>query len=807
MKVFSLIAPINLVNDTICTHRWSYSSFLIRANGGTDLLPGQGNHSLPPSKLAAPPQFARTKLLAFCSFREFFELGGILKENCCPPFQVVKNLRRLPKISLSRVLVVPFVTQIFIAVGLTGYWSLRHGQIAIEQLVSQLSNESSKRVDQHLSSYLLVPHQINQVNARSLESGLLSKDLRKLGHFFWEQMRAHPEFAFIDYADQQGNFVGINRDHQNILQMDIVEPPHIGYYYRYDITKGKPSRFTSYKVPYDARKEIWYSDALNAKKPLWTSIYFWSDDKVLAISSSHPVMKNGEVVGVVGIDYLLHRISDFLSKLRPSPSATVFIVERNGLLVANSTKDSTYAVVNNEAQRVKGTESSNPTIRAITKQLIHTFGDLKHIQSVEKAKVKIDNHTSFVQVTPWRDAYGLDWLVVVAIPESDFTQQINQNAKTTILLCMIALGVTSYLGLLTARWISRSITRLNQASFAIAQGDLNQTVEISKIDELAALARSFNSMVAQMRASFIALEQTNAELEMRVEERTEDLTAALKNLQMAQAQMVQTEKMSSLGQMVAGIAHEINNPVTFISGNLTHIERYTADLMTLVRLYEQHCTSKILEIEEHIEECDLNFIVEDLPKLLESMQDGADRIQAIVLSLRNFSRLDEAQLKLVDLQDGLDNTLLLLQHRLKHTTYRREIQVIKDFAQLPKVECYAGQINQVFLSILSNAIDALDAHSGMISIATEATTAAAIVRIRDNGEGIPESVLPKIFDPFFTTKPIGQGTGLGLSIAYQIVVGQHHGSLSCTSEVEKGTEFTIEIPITIQKQLEDSRIE
>jgi signal transduction histidine kinase len=489
--------------------------------------------------------------------------------------------------------------------------------------------------------------------------------------------------------------------------------------------------------------------------------------------------------------------------LRPSSSAIVFILERDGLLVANSTEAKTYSIQNNEPQRINGLQSSNPVIRAATQQLIQKFGDLKQIRDGQDLKLRLNHQTSFVQVTPWQDRYGLDWLVVVAIPESDFTQQINQNAKTTILLCVIALVITTYLGSFQVRWIARSIHRLNRASSAIAQGDLNQTVQISRIDEFATLARSFNSMVEQLQASFIALEQTNAELEQRVDERTEKLSAALKTLQMAQAQMLQTEKMSSLGQMVAGIAHEINNPITFISGNITHIEKYLAELMTLIDLYQQHCSKSIPEIQEYIEKCDFEFIVIDLPKLLGSMQEGANRIQAIVLSLRNFSRLDEAQLKRVDLQDGLENTLLLLQHRLKHTKSRSTIQVIKDFPPLPKVECYAGQLNQVFLSILSNAIEALEdaTYSGIIWIATEATPSSVIIRIRDSGKGIPESVLSKIFDPFFTTKPIGQGTGLGLSIAHQIVVGQHQGSLSCVSEVSKGTELTIEVPISVRKMV------
>lgn len=709
-------------------------------------------------------------------------------------------LGRFPKISLSRVLVVPFVTQIFIAVGLTGYGSFRHGQIAIEQLVDQLSDESRKRVDQHLNSYLAQPHQVNHVITKSLESGLLPRDSRKLGHYFWEQMRAYPEFAYINFGDTAGNLIAINRHHNGTLEMDITEPPHIGTYYRYAIDQGKPTQLAS-RVPYEYRKEAWYTDAVAAQKPIWTSIYFWSDDKFLAISSSHPVFDDRQqLIGVMGIDYLLDRISKFLSELRPSPSATVFILERDGLLVANSTSDQTYTVVNDQPRRVKGVESSNLLIRAATQQLIEQFSDLKQIQDLQKLKVTINNQVSFVRVNPWRDRYGLDWLVVVAVPESDFTGQIHQNARTTVLLCAIVLVITAYLGWITARWIARSIHDLNQASFAIAQGNLNQTVKISSIAELAALARSFNQMAAQMQASFTALEQANAELEIRVEERTKKLSTALKELQMAQAQMLQAEKMSSLGQMVAGIAHEMNNPITFISGNLIHVEHYTADLIRLVMLYEQHCSNTIPEIRDHIEQCDLGFIVKDLPASLKSMQEGANRIKTIVLGLRNFSRLDEAQIKEVDLHDGIDNALLLLQHRLQHTRKRQEVQVIKDFTQLPKIECYAGQLNQVFLNVLSNAIDALDQVSdrvGTIWITTEATDTSAIVRIRDNANGIPDSIGSKIFDPFFTTKSIGQGTGLGLSIAYQIIVGQHNGSLTYASKPGEGTEFAIEIPLSL----------
>ena len=300
------------------------------------------------------------------------------------------------------------------------------------------------------------------------------------------------------------------------------------------------------------------------------------------------------------------------------------------------------------------------------------------------------------------------------------------------------------------------------------------------------------------------------------------LENALHELKNAQSQLIQAEKMSGLGQLVAGIAHEINNPVNFIYGNLSYADTYTSELLNLVKLYITHYPSPVEPIRQKLQEIDVDFIGDDFLKLISSIRIGAERIQGIVRSLNNFSRSDEAKFKLVDVHEGLDSTLMILQSRLKATTSRPKILVDKNYGDLPEVECYAGQLNQVFMNLLTNAIDALeedalangtwqminnqpewvrpDGKISQISIQTEVQTNSQndeflIIKIADNAGGIPEELRNRLFDLFFTTKPVGKGTGLGLSIAYQIVTENHGGKLSFNSEIGTGSEFVIEIPL------------
>ncbi|MBW4470792.1 MAG: hybrid sensor histidine kinase/response regulator [Stenomitos rutilans HA7619-LM2] len=306
----------------------------------------------------------------------------------------------------------------------------------------------------------------------------------------------------------------------------------------------------------------------------------------------------------------------------------------------------------------------------------------------------------------------------------------------------------------------------------------------------------------------LKLRHLHQTLEQQVEQRTAELQKALQQVQQSQVQLVQSEKMAVLGQLVAGVAHEINNPVNFIHGNLAHVQGYADDILSFVQLYQQHSATAAPELQKAAAHLDLEFIQEDLPKTLTSMKMGTQRICEIVRSLRNFSRLDEAECKAVDLHEGINSTLLILQHRLKSTSDHPEIHVRREYGQLPPVECYAGSLNQVFMNILANAIDALEElsakrtypedqhHPSQITIRTTAIDAQWVqIAIADNGTGIPKALQARIFEPFFTTKAIGKGTGMGMSISHQIIAEKHQGKLICLSTPEQGTEFIIQIPI------------
>ncbi|MEO1429282.1 MAG: ATP-binding protein [Cyanobacteria bacterium J06633_8] len=381
-------------------------------------------------------------------------------------------------------------------------------------------------------------------------------------------------------------------------------------------------------------------------------------------------------------------------------------------------------------------------------------------------------------------------ILVQGTPETGLNILLQENLKLQFLIAALALLIDIGLAILLGRTIANPIKNLQRTTHSFTEGNLEERSDISSKDEMGELASSFNSMAEQLALR----EKTNKEQMQQLEE-------ALAKLKQNQSYLIQTEKMSALGQMVAGVAHEINNPVNFIYGNINHAKAYIRDLLGLLQLYQQQYPNSTPAIQQEIEAIDLEFLQEDLPKMLDSMEIGAERIAQIVKSLRNFSRLDEAEIKAVDIHEGIDSTLVILANKLKGIEHKSAIKIIKEYQELPLVECYPNQLNQVFMNILSNAIDALE-ESGKENLQTRIRTQiqenSVTIGISDNGSGIDREAIKNIFNPFFTTKPIGKGTGLGLSISHQIITEKHKGKINCTSTLGEGTEFLITIPIQQQ---------
>ena len=519
------------------------------------------------------------------------------------------------------------------------------------------------------------------------------------------------------------------------------------------------------------------------RTPRWTGVYRDTVAQKWMVSLVTPVDDaRGNHVASIGNDIVL---DDLLRRTENEylPGTRNIIFSKEGRLIVDSQHQEDF-------QDLQNTRSTHKIHDPILQDVL----DKAHGMTTPIALSQTIDGESIVGITP---ISGTDWYFVTIYPK----HLIAQQAMIYTLPIVFLTAFTLILEILYIYFILRNqiINPLQQIVFAtrkVADNNFDLNLNTTRRDEIGELSRSVTQMADTLELSFAKLEHQNETLESQVNDRTADLTQALEELQLTQTQLIQSEKMSGLGQMVAGIAHEINNPVSFIHGNLNPTKTYITDILQHLHLYQSGATTD--EIQTHAEKIDLEFLSADLPKILSSMQIGTDRICEIVLSLRNFSRLDESDRKTVDVHEGIESTLLILNHRLKRNT--STIRIHKNYGALSSIACFPSQLNQVIMNLLSNSIDALDTHMPLDShptITTDATIAQNYlqIRIQDNGSGIPTEVQSRMFDPFYTTKAIGKGTGLGLSISYQIITLKHRGTLVCHSSPEHGTTFTITLPI------------
>ncbi|AUT02747.1 ATPase [Nostoc sp. CENA543] len=491
--------------------------------------------------------------------------------------------------------------------------------------------------------------------------------------------------------------------------------------------------------------------------------------QVLATSIVHHSATHGESI-------FSNELQTYVLQLHHLQRRDIEVVNRETRIVADVVPDDIGTILEGK----QGKEVQKTIQDGQTRTLLENSDD--YPQGIELIVVPLK-----------RDQNQIDGAVILEW-SSLYEEAIAQVQPTIIIIAITSLSCVILA--LTLGWqISSSIAKPLQSMTDVAQtvtqkSNFDLKVPIITKDETGLLAIAFNHLIERVKTLLAEKEQ-----------RSEELQQALSDLHNTQLQLVQTEKMSSLGQLVAGVAHEINNPVNFIYGNIIHIDKYTQDLLKLLQAYQYQYPNPPQTLQKILDDIELDFLYEDLSKLLQSMRVGTQRIRQIVLSLRNFSRLDEAECKAVDLHEGLDNTLLILQHRLKDTSESFAIEVIKNYGQLPLVECYPAQLNQVFMNVLLNAIDAVEESAqqqttAKLWISTQLIADNQVqILIADNGTGIPEKMRSRIFEPFFTTKPTGKGTGLGLSISYKIITEKHHGKMWFESRLGEGSEFIIAIPV------------
>jgi signal transduction histidine kinase len=694
-----------------------------------------------------------------------------------------KKSFRLP---LRLILIVPFLVQIFALVGLTGYLSLRNGQKAVNDMASQIRSSATNRIDQHLDSYLSIPHKLNQINLQAVSLGLLKlDDFKRSGKYFWAQMQQF-DVGYINYANTEGEFIGVERLEDKAFAIHEVLEPNILGLTSYATNQG--DRTTSEYDPNsgDTREEGWYVDAARTRRPVWSEIYQWQDKpEILSISSSYPVFDSEEkFIGVIGVDLILSQIGDFLNQIHISPSTKIYIIERDGSLVAGSGTGLPYKMVAGQPQRIQTVNSSNPIVKATTQNLLQKYESLDKINQALQTEFFFDGERQFVQVTPWQDKLGLDWLIVITMPESDFMAQINANTRTTIILCLGALGVAIVLGWYTSRWITRPIYLLSEASKAVARGELERQVEVSGAKEIVLLSASFNKMAQKLKSQFDFLENVNKELELRVEERTIELKAAKEAAEIAN----QTKD-----QVLANISQELRTPLKGILG------------------YSRISQRSISEIKlDKINSFDWKKIKYSQMSNLKIIEESSEHVSSLVNDILDFANIQANQIELSFKELNFAEFMNGIIGIVKMIAIEKNINLeYQSLGNLPTY-FYADEqrLRQVLINLLDNLLKFTDRGKVILKASAIAyfppkanSLAKQTIRfeIKDTSRGIAKDEIERIVQLFEQPGNLDKhqdSMGLGLAISQQIIQLMN-SKLYVKSKLNQGSTFYFDVTFLV----------
>ena len=759
-------------------------------------------------------------------------------------------MRSLPRrLSLPTILIVPFVVQVVTAVSLVGYLSFVNSQKGVNNLATQLRQELAIRIKNELGTYLQTPEQFNEINAIALREGQIDFDKGRALPSLSQQLKMSNYIYGLYCGSKQGEMFGSFRVNQQEFGTSLASAATNQELHLFNIdSQGQRGAFTRSAGKYDPRQRPWYKTAVEVSRPTWGEVYFDFDTKLPALTASQPVYSSTkELIGVCGVDLLLsEQFQQFLADLQIGKTGIAFIMTRKGELVASSTKTPIMTGEGKDAKLIPAQDSKSPLIQATAAYLQTQTGGLGAINQLQQLNFPFQQQQQLLAAMPFTNSGGLDWVIVVVVPEQDFMGEINANNQTTILLCILALGVAIALGIFTSRWIVGLILKLRNASQEITAGNLEQTVNIAGVTELEDLSQVFNQMAGQLKTSFDNKEQL-------VQERTKELSEALEDLQTTQRELIQSEKMAALGQLVAGIAHEINTPLGAIRASITNIiSGLEASLNQLPQLLQKLSPSQETEfisfltaacqVHPYLSTREVRKLKRDLTQELETygMEDpdaladslvqmgivenltdflpllrsehgesvietanhlssqfrnseninvAVDRAAKIIYALKSYVRQDTSGEKVMaKITENIDIVLTLYHNQMK-----QKIELIQNYQPVPEILCYPEELSQVWTNLIHNAIQAINS-KGTLQINVFQQDQSIVVQVIDSGVGISPEIQEKIFEPFFTTKPAGEGSGLGLDIVSKIIK-KHGGSIAVSSQPGQ-TAFSVFLPIS-----------